>query len=86
LRLVWTDEALADLENIAERAPRAAEHVLDAVEWLVEIPFPGMFRRLTERPEEHVLTVPPYVVFYRVAGDELEVLTIEDGRRRRTAW
>ena len=86
MRLVWTDEALDDLEAIAERAPRAAEHVLDAVEWLVEVPFPAMFRRLSERPEEHVLSVAPYVVFYRIAGDELEVLAREDSRRRRSDW
>jgi len=86
LRLRWADEALSDLEAVADQAPRAAEHLLDAVEWLVESPFPAMYRRLEERRGEHVLTVPPYAVFYRIDGDELLVLTVEDSRRRPTAW
>lgn len=48
--------------------------------------FPGAFRRLaTDRPE-HVLSVPPYIVIYRIDGDELSVFALEDARRRREEW
>jgi len=43
LRLRWADEALSDLEAVADQAPRAAEHLLDGVEWLVESPSPAMY-------------------------------------------
>jgi hypothetical protein len=87
LRLPWSSEALAGLEAIAERAPRGAAHLVEAVEWLVASPFPGMHRRSADRPEgQHVLSVPPYVVFYAIEGDELTVLTVTDARRLRRPW
>ena len=86
MRLVWTGEALRDLEGIAHRAPRAAGHVFEAVSWLARQPFPHAFRRVVDTADEHVLTVPPYVVIYALHGDELEVLTIEDSRRRSEPW
>jgi hypothetical protein len=80
LRLVWSSEALAGLENVAERAPRGAAHLVEAVEWLVDSPFPSMHRLLTGRQQgQHVLSVPPYVVFYAIEGDQLTVLH-GDGR------
>lgn len=51
------------------------------VEWLVASPFPGMFRRVTGRPRDHVLVVSPHIVIYRVDGDVLIVLRVIDGRR-----
>jgi len=30
--------------------------------------------------------VPPYIVIYRIDGDELIVLALEDARRRREEW
>ncbi len=81
MRIDWTDEALADLEGVAARAPRAARRVYTMIGWLAGQPFPHAFRRVLDRPDEHVLTVPPYVVIYALHGDDLEVLAIEDSRR-----
>ena len=67
-------------------APMGAADVHEAVLRLLESPFPGMYRRVEGRPEEHVLSVRPYVVFYRVDGDSLTVLSVEDVRRRRERW
>jgi hypothetical protein len=86
LRLLWRDEALVELEAIADYAPRGALHVVEAAEWLVASPFPHMHRELTGRPGDHVLSVPPFVVFYTVRGDLLTVVGVEDARRRREPW
>jgi len=42
-----------------------------------------MYRRVRGRPRDHVLSVSPYVVLYRVDGDTLIVLRVLDGRRER---
>jgi len=86
VRLSWSEHALGDLEGIAERAPRAARHVFDDVVWLVSNPFPGMYRRVQGRSKDHILVVSPYVVIYRVDGDNLTVLRVLDSRRHRTPW
>ena len=65
---------------------RAAGHVFEAVSWLARQPFPHAFRRVVDSADAHVLTVPPYVVIYARRGDEVEVLTIEDSRRRKEPW
>jgi plasmid stabilization system protein ParE len=90
VRLLWSDEALADLDEVARRAPRQARWVHAAIEALADAPFPGMYRQLEGRPDEHVLSVPPYAVFYLItgplAGVQLVVLRIRDSRRRRESW
>ena len=87
MRLLWSTEALDGLEDVAARAPRGAAHLVEAVEWLVASPFPGMHRILTgQLKDQHVLSVPPYVVFYAIEGDQLTVLTVTDARRRRRPW
>ena len=86
MRVLWEDQALADLEAVADRAPRSAAHLYEAVRWLAGQRFPGAFRRLARDRPEHVLSVPPYIVIYRVDGDQLSVLALEDARRRREGW
>ena len=82
MRVLWEEQALADLEEIADRAPRAAAHVYERVRWLADAAFPHAFRRLADDRDEHVLSVRPYIVLYAVEGDELIVLGIDDARRR----
>jgi hypothetical protein len=86
VRVLWEDRALADLEAIADRAPRAAAHLYEAVRWLSRQRFPAAFRRLAVDRPEYVLSVPPYIVIYRVDGDDLSVLALEDARQRREEW
>jgi hypothetical protein len=45
-----------------------------------------MHRGLAGRTGQHVLSVPPYVVFYAIEGDERTVLTVTDAPRRRQPW
>ncbi len=86
MRLLWSEDALRDLEVIADRAPRAAHHVYDSVRWLAGQQFAHLFRPIVGRPGEHIMSVPPYVVFYGVDGDAIIVLTIKDGRQVRDPW
>jgi hypothetical protein len=48
LRLRWTDHALADLEELSERAPGQAGTVYDAVNWLARQRFPNLGRDVPE--------------------------------------
>jgi len=41
---------------------------------------------LEGRPGEHIMSVPPYAVFYSVDSSAITVLTIKDGRQRRDPW
>ena len=84
MRVEWSDEALADLEEIAERAPRAALLVHERIVWLGELAehgFANLFRRYAQT-DRRVVSVPPYVVIYRVRGDVLAIVRIADARRR----
>jgi plasmid stabilization system protein ParE len=87
LRLLWSDDALADLDQVARRAPVQATRMVDALERLASLPFPAMHRRIRDgRPDEHLLTVAPHVVLYSVRDDTLTVIAVMDGRRQVEAW
>lgn len=86
MRLLVSTKAFADLERIAERAPRQALRLITAIERLTERPFAGMHRRVEGRPGEHALSEPPHVVFYTVQGDDVTVLSIEDSRQHWEPW
>jgi plasmid stabilization system protein ParE len=83
---MWSRRALDNLSDIVERAPVQARRLQENVEALVRAPFPGMYRRVEGRPGEHVLGVPPHVVFYVIEGDTLTVLQLVDSRRLREPW
>ena len=86
MRLVWDDRALVDLDSVSDRAPRGAADVYREIQRLVRSPFPGMYRRVEGRLNEHVQPVPPYAVFYEIEGDSLTITAIADARRRREPW
>ncbi len=90
MRLVWTAAARDDLESIAffvgvERlSPQAADQLIDELVWKCEL-------RLAH-PELSALRpdlgagvrefgVGSYVVFYRLEGDEIQVLAVIHGAR-----
>ena len=88
-----SDDAVHDLEDIcdtvAERdGPDRAQHVLtrieEAVEALASFPargsFPSELEELGIRRYREVF-FKPYRIMYRVAGDNVFVLVIADGRR-----
>lgn len=57
MRLTWSDRALDELRDIHQRAPVQARQIVVAVDALVGSPFPWMYRRVEDRPGEHVLVV-----------------------------
>lgn len=89
LRIEWGDKATTDLEEllayIAERNSAAADAVRDqiwsAVEHLCEYPQTG---HSADEPGVFIkpLSRYPYLVFFKVVGDELHILHIRHGARR----
>jgi plasmid stabilization system protein ParE len=89
LAIEWGDQAATELEEllayIAERNPSAANNVRDqiwsAVEHLSEYPQTG-------HPADELgvfikpLSRYPYLVFYKVVGQELHILHVRHGARR----
>ena len=88
MRIDWTEQAIRDLTEIQEHiegdrpeaAQKVASHLQACVEYLSEFPELGS---AGPRPGVRSLTVPPYIVSYRVRHDRLQILSIWHGRRRR---
>lgn len=88
-RLIWTEPALADLDEIAEyialdnpqAASRFVEKVLGRIERLQAHPMSG--KRPTEltRTQYREIVVPPCRVFYRVAKDDVYILYVTRSER-----
>jgi hypothetical protein len=70
LRLRWTEQAGADLIDLAERAPMAAAAVLEAMEWMARVGF-SVGRPVGDEGRERYWPVPPHGVYYRLEGDAL---------------
>ncbi len=89
MKLRWTAPALRDLEEvgdyIARDNPAAADRVvtsiLDQVESLTTHPHIGRPGRVPET-RELVIADTPYIVPYRVRGDDVQVLAVLHGARR----
>lgn len=87
--VIWSPEARADLEEIwtyyAEAAGRQtadniARRIGNACEIIENHPLAG--RSQDElRPGLRSIAVRPHVVFYRLAGDDPEIVRVLDGRR-----
>jgi addiction module RelE/StbE family toxin len=88
LKLRWTRPALADLieaqDYIARENPAAAEavaqRVWDGAKNLCYHPSMGR-RGHVVGTREWVVSDTPYVIVYRVRGDNLEILRVWHGRR-----
>jgi toxin ParE1/3/4 len=89
LRIRWTRPALADLEAIgdfiARDNPAAARRIVvglvASVDALRDYPNLGRPGRLTGT-RELVVSGTPYVVPYRVLGDDVQILAVFHGARR----
>jgi addiction module RelE/StbE family toxin len=85
MRVIWTDDALDDLENIRsyieEDSPAAAMRVLrrlrDALQQLANNPRMGRTGRVSET-RELVFSNLPYIGVYRILEDEdrIEILDV----------
>jgi toxin ParE1/3/4 len=87
LPIVWTERAVADLDEIEQyiererpsAARRVAAHLLASVEHLAEFPDMG---KPGPRRGTRSLVAAPYVISYRVRWRRLEILSVWHGRRR----
>lgn len=88
-RLIWTEPALLDLNEIAEyialddpqAASRYVQKVFDRVERLEAHPQSGKRPpELTRSPYREVV-IPPCRIFYRVEGDAVYILYIMRAER-----
>lgn len=90
-RLIWAEPALNDLEAIAEyialdkpdAARRYVQHVFQAVERLIQFPFPKsgtIPQEIPHLPYRQVI-VPPCRIFYRVEEETVLILYVMRGER-----
>ena len=90
MKVVWTDEALRDLEQIADYTaahhPSAAAGLEERLRVVLDriSRWPESARRSLERPGIRVVPLGryPYKLFYRVAGDSLEILHLHHTARQ----
>jgi len=85
MRIVWTDEALDDLEEIlayyyVQAGPRIAgsieRRIVEQIEAL--LPFPERIRKSDRIPDARELVVNklPYIVFVKLFPDSVVVLNV----------
>ncbi len=91
MRILWTSEALSDLEEILayyylEASPRTAAAVEERITREIEAlpPFPERIRDSDRVPGARELVVKklPYVVFVQILGDEIVVLNVVHTKRK----
>lgn len=90
MRILWTDEALIDFEEILayyylEASPRVAEAVEKRIVGEIEAlpPFPERIRESDRIPgaRELVVNKLPYVVFVQFRDDDIVVLNVVHTKR-----
>ena len=89
MRTRWTRPALADLEAIGDfvardnpkAADRTVRRIVEAVEGLKDHPHLGRTGRVTGT-RELVIAETPYIVPYRVADGDVQILAVIHGARR----
>jgi addiction module RelE/StbE family toxin len=89
MRVRWTRPALNDLEGIGDyvakgnpvAAARLVARIFDHVDALSEHPKMGRIGRVSGT-REFVVSDTPFVVPYRIRGDEVEVLAVFHAARR----
>jgi plasmid stabilization system protein ParE len=94
-RISISPEAAADLyaihdyiaQDSFDNAARMVGRILDAIDRLKSLPHRAIARRQSRKVPHPVRSLPvrPYMVFFRVLGEErvIRVLTIRHGARRR---
>jgi toxin ParE1/3/4 len=89
MRLRWAAPALWHLEEIGDyiardnraAADRVISAILDQVELLTTHPHIGRPGRIAET-RELVIKTTPYIVPYRVRGEDVQILAVLHGARR----
>jgi toxin ParE1/3/4 len=90
MKVVYTEEALRDLDAIADWlilhypavAPAVERRIRHVVAHIAR--WPESSRRSSGRPDVRVVSLGryPYKIFYRVAGDTVEILHIHHAARQ----
>jgi toxin ParE1/3/4 len=86
-RVIWSPQALRDLDLIlgyvsqfdSAAAVRIVNALVDAGDSLEAFPNRG---RLGTHGRRELPSVPPYVIRYAVAGEDVTILTVQHGARR----
>jgi toxin ParE1/3/4 len=86
--VTWSARALSDVAGVFayltvqsdEAASRAVDRLMKAAGDLARFRQAGRVSRFAGRRE---LVVVPYVLLYRVRKDEVQIMTVEHGARRR---
>lgn len=86
MRIVWTDDAVSNLEAIVTyisvfnpvAARRVAERLIEVADSLSEYPNRG---RDAGEGRREMTTVWPYILRYRVDGDTVVILRVRHGSR-----
>lgn len=89
MRVRWTTPALRDLEAIGDyiardnpsAAAKTVSRILDHADMLAAHPQMGRAGRVPET-RELVVSDTPFIVPYRVRGDEVEILAVFHGARQ----
>lgn len=90
MKVVWTDEALHDLKEIAEYLSLHYPAIAPSVGLRIQAVvgrigrWPQSARRSTKRPNVRVVPLGryPHKIFYRVMGDSVEILHVHHAARR----
>lgn len=89
MNVVYAPRALRDLQDIsaylADRSPSASVHVLAALKSSIDsLSYFPELGRLVDDLGHRRMPVPhhPYLIFYRIAGDELIILHVRHTSRR----
>lgn len=88
-RLIWTEPALQDLDQIAdyisldkpEAARKLVQRVFEKVESLAEFPELGPCPRELAGTVYRHLVIPPLRVFYRIESDTVFMIYVMRGER-----
>lgn len=90
MRVVWTEPALDEIDHIYEYLfrfnPRAAEHVAESLraEGAGLIHFPHRGRPVPGTNMRELVASYPYIIRYRIEGEEIVILRVRHTARRPT--
>lgn len=89
MRIIWDAKAYDDLDGlidyIAELSPRAAEKTISQIQKVASLlaTFPNLGEKVDEWPPQPGCFEHPYIIFYRVFPDYVNIRGVFHGSQRR---
>ena len=88
-RIIWTEPALHDLDEIADyisldkpvAATRFVQRVFERIEQLATLPMSGSVPAELKGTQYRQLVIPPVRIFYRAQNDAVYIVYIMRGER-----